>query len=187
MGFRHPVPPVMVPFDVLRGVSPNGRPPFSQASLSHHQLDHAGNTLQRWGQNPSKKDKEKNKEREMKKNHEREMIHTLIIINWIMWALQCVVVCCSVLQCVAVCCNELHCHQLSHAGARRCRTRIRLWQFPLKMTHPRNSPNRQTQISRCLAVQIQIEILIEFEFVQKNLSFVIRRISGVQRFQLIVS
>ena len=35
----------------------------------------------------------------------------------------------------------------------------REWQFPLNMLHPRNPWNRETQISRYLAVQIQIEIL----------------------------
>jgi len=35
------------------------------------------------------------------------------------------------------------------------------WQFPLKMLHTRNPPNRETQIPRYLAVQIQTEMLIE--------------------------
>jgi len=34
------------------------------------------------------------------------------------------------------------------------------WQFPLKMLHTWNPPNRETQIPRYLAVQIQIEMLI---------------------------
>jgi len=35
---------------------------------------------------------------------------------------------------------------------------------------PQNLPNLETQISWYLAVQIQIEILVEFEFVPRNLS-----------------
>jgi len=50
-------------------------------------------------------------------------------------------------------------------------SRISLWQFPLKLLHPQNPPNRDTQISRYLTVQIQIEILISFEFVLKSLCF----------------
>jgi len=45
-----------------------------------------------------------------------------------------------------------------------------LWQFPQKMLHPRFPTNRETQISRYLAVQIQIEILVWFESVPRNLS-----------------
>jgi len=67
-------------------------------------------------------------------------------------------------------------------------------QFALKMQHPQNSPNRQTQISRYLAVQLHFEILVQFdfvprhfqikilgqiEFVPRNLSLWIWRISGV--------
>ena len=35
-----------------------------------------------------------------------------------------------------------------------------LWQFPLKMLHPQTPPHRETLISRHLAVQIQIKILV---------------------------
>jgi len=37
--------------------------------------------------------------------------------------------------------------------------------------HLQNPPYPQTQISRYLAVQIQIQILVQFEFVPSNLSF----------------
>jgi len=43
-------------------------------------------------------------------------------------------------------------------------------QFPLKMLHPRNPPNRETQIPRYLAVQTP-RFLVWFEFVPRNLSF----------------
>jgi len=39
------------------------------------------------------------------------------------------------------------------------------------MPHPRNPPNREIEIPQYLAVQIQMEILVEFEFVSKTLSF----------------
>jgi len=41
--------------------------------------------------------------------------------------------------------------------------------FPL--LHPQNPPDRETQIRRYVAVQIQIEIMDWFEFVPRNLSF----------------
>jgi len=41
----------------------------------------------------------------------------------------------------------------------------------LKFLHPQNPLNRETQISRYLEVQIQIEILFSFESVQRNLRF----------------
>jgi len=34
------------------------------------------------------------------------------------------------------------------------------WHYPLKLKHSRDPPDRGTQIYRCLAVQIQIEILV---------------------------
>jgi len=37
-----------------------------------------------------------------------------------------------------------------------CLVKYTLWEFLLKMLHPRNPPNRETQISWLLAVQIQI-------------------------------
>jgi len=37
-----------------------------------------------------------------------------------------------------------------------------IWQFPLKMLQSRNPLNRETQLPRCLAVQIQIEISFSF-------------------------
>jgi len=37
--------------------------------------------------------------------------------------------------------------------------------------HPRHPPNREIQISQYLAVKIQIENLVEFEFVPRTLSF----------------
>jgi len=46
-----------------------------------------------------------------------------------------------------------------------------LWLFPLKMLPPRNPPHREFQIPWYLAVQIQIEILVSFEFVPRHLSF----------------
>ena len=52
-------------------------------------------------------------------------------------------------------------------------------QFPMKMLQPRNPPNRATQIPRYLKVQIQIENLVEFEFVPRNLGIAIWWISGV--------
>ena len=48
-----------------------------------------------------------------------------------------------------------------------CVTEYVVWQFPMKMQHFRNPPNRETQIPRYLAIQIQIGIWIcteEFEF-----------------------
>ena len=39
------------------------------------------------------------------------------------------------------------------------------------MLHPLDPPNRETQISRYLVVQIQIEILISCEFVPRNFGF----------------
>jgi len=41
----------------------------------------------------------------------------------------------------------------------------------MKMHHPRHPLNQQTQIPSYLVVQIQIENLVLFEFVPKNLSF----------------
>jgi len=46
-----------------------------------------------------------------------------------------------------------------------------LWQFTLKMLHPLNPPNRETQISRYLVVQIEIEIVVLSEFVPQNMRF----------------
>jgi len=54
-----------------------------------------------------------------------------------------------------------------------------IWHFPLKMLQPRNPPNRATHIPRYLAIQIQIEISVEFEFVPRNLGIAIWWISGV--------
>ena len=55
---------------------------------------------------------------------------------------------------------------------------------PLKRRYfPEIHQNRETRIPQYLAVQIQIWILAEFEFVQRNLSFSIWWISGVQHFQ----
>ena len=48
-------------------------------------------------------------------------------------------------------------------------TYIRIWQFPLKFLPPRNPPNPETQISRYLAEQIQIEIFVcteQFEILE---------------------
>ena len=58
-----------------------------------------------------------------------------------------------------------------------------VWQSPLKMQHLRSPPNRNTHISQYLAVQIQIDFLIEFEFIPENRSFWIRWIWGWQHFQ----
>jgi len=52
---------------------------------------------------------------------------------------------------------------------------------------PQNPPNRETQISWYLALQIQIEILFEFESVSRNLSFWIWWISGGYHFQWTLS
>jgi len=51
------------------------------------------------------------------------------------------------------------------------------------MQHLRSPPNRKTHIPQYLAVQIQIDILIEFKFVPKNWSFWIRWIWECQHFQ----
>jgi len=58
-------------------------------------------------------------------------------------------------------------------------------QFSLKMLHPRSPHNRETHLSRYLAVQIEIEIeiLVEHEFVPRNLSIWIWWLWGVCRFQ----
>jgi len=56
-------------------------------------------------------------------------------------------------------------------------------QFPLKLQHSQNPPNRETQISRYLAVQIQIEISISFEIVPRFLSFCIWWILEVLHFE----
>jgi len=58
-----------------------------------------------------------------------------------------------------------------------------IWQFRLKMLHPWNPPSRVSRILWYLVIQIHIEHLILFEFVQRNLSFVIWWISRVQHFQ----
>ena len=42
------------------------------------------------------------------------------------------------------------------------------WHLPLKMLHLQHPPNRETQISRYLAVKIQFQIWVWFEFVQRN-------------------
>jgi len=47
---------------------------------------------------------------------------------------------------------------------------------------PQNPPDRETQISRHLAVQLKFVFLVEFEFVPRNLSFSIW-ISGMYQFQ----
>jgi len=52
-----------------------------------------------------------------------------------------------------------------------------VWLFPLKMLHPQNPTDWATQIPLYLAVQIQIEILVKFEFVPRNL--------GIPKFQQI--
>jgi len=55
-------------------------------------------------------------------------------------------------------------------------------QFPLKTLHPRNPHNQETHISRYLAVQIQIqiEILVEHEFMPGNLSiWILEALGGV--------
>jgi len=49
-------------------------------------------------------------------------------------------------------CNECSDVNISIAGVHN--------EFPLKTLHPRNTPNRETQISRYFAVQIQSEILV---------------------------
>ena len=41
----------------------------------------------------------------------------------------------------------------------------------MEMHHPRHQPKRKTQIHWYLAVQIQIENLVQFEFVPGNLNF----------------
>jgi len=57
------------------------------------------------------------------------------------------------------------------------------------MQHTQNPTNRATQIPLYLAVQIQIEILVEFEFVPRNLGIpkfhqiAIWWISGVEHVQ----
>ena len=48
-----------------------------------------------------------------------------------------------------------------------------------ELLHPHNPPNQEPQISRCLMVQIQIEILVWCEFVPRNLSFWIWWVSEV--------
>jgi len=59
-----------------------------------------------------------------------------------------------------------------------------IWQFPLKMQHLRNLPNRQTEICRYLVVQIQIDILLHYKIVARISSFWIGRIlGGVQQVQ----
>ena len=55
-------------------------------------------------------------------------------------------------------------------------------QIPLKLLHNRNPPNPETQISRYLVVQIQIEMLFSFECVQRILSFWIWWIWGCSIF-----
>ena len=50
--------------------------------------------------------------------------------------------------------------ELTTGGTCTC---THVWQFPLKMLHPRNLPHRETQIPQYLAVQIQIEIWIRTE------------------------
>jgi len=54
-----------------------------------------------------------------------------------------------------------------------------LWQFPLKMQQPWNPPSQESPIPRYLAVQIQFEMYVKFEFVPNGLSFWILRISGM--------
>jgi len=51
------------------------------------------------------------------------------------------------------------------------------------MLHPRNSSKLEPQILRYLTVRIQLEILIEFEFVPRNVSFSILQIAGVYHCQ----
>jgi len=46
-------------------------------------------------------------------------------------------------------------------------------------TSLQNPPNREMQIPLYIVVQIQIEILVSFEFIQRNLSFSICWISWV--------
>jgi hypothetical protein len=58
---------------------------------------------------------------------------------------------------------------------------IRSWglrQFPLELLHPQNPPDRDTQISRYLAAQIQIEIVFYFECVPRNCCFWIGGFQG---------
>ena len=50
------------------------------------------------------------------------------------------------------------------------------WHSPLEIRHPINPLNRETQIPRYLAVQIQIEIWVQFALVRRNLSFWIWKI-----------
>jgi len=66
-----------------------------------------------------------------------------------------------------------HCKTLQHTATHHT------WQFPLKTIHPWNQTNRQTQIPRYLAVQIQIVILFSFECVPRRLRFSIWSISGM--------
>jgi len=51
------------------------------------------------------------------------------------------------------------------------------YSFPLQMPHSQNPPNREPRIPRYFAVQIQIEILVEFGIVLRNLRFSIWWIS----------
>ena len=50
---------------------------------------------------------------------------------------------------------------------------------PPKLHHPQNPPNPETQISRYLTVQIQVQILVWIEFVPRNMSFWIWWILGL--------
>jgi len=79
--------------------------------------------------------------------------------------LQIVAVCCILLQCVAVCCSVLQCvidsvsHDTRNGHLFSSMDRICMT-ISTEMLHPQNLPNREAQIPRYLAVQIQIQILI---------------------------
>ena len=76
-------------------------------------------------------------------------------------------------------CNDCKAEYLHH----HINQITQLEQFPLScyIRHPRNPPNRKTQIARYLAIQNQIDmdISVQFEFVPRNLSFLIWWISDV--------
>ena len=82
------------------------------------------------------------------------LIHVLKAVIWVLNVLICVTRwALDALICLTIVSTEnvyvWHgCIQSSH------------WQFPLKMLHPRNPRNRETQIPWYLAIQIQIEILV---------------------------
>ena len=76
--------------------------------------------------------------------------------------------------------NDTHTHTHTHTPTFLSYERNLqvVWQFPLKMLHPRNPPNQESQIPWYLVVQIQSGFLVWFESVTRNLSFWTWWISG---------